>query len=674
MPSPIAFAPDQRWDGIDGSWSSFSVRVGTPAQVVRTFVSWSLYQTWVVVPSGCTWATDQNACAQSRGNLFDPSKSSTWDDIGVYAWPVEGNLGYDGNSENGYDVVGLGARDSDGPTLKNTTVGGFALTEFYMGIFGINPKPTNFTSFQNESPSYMTLLKEQNYTPSVSFGYTAGAQYRSTSDYASLTLGGYDSSKFVENDVEWTFGADNERDIVVAVQSVHTPSQDASNPTPIELLPNAIYAYLDATVPQIWLPVEACEVFEYEFGLVYDNTTELYLVNDTLHQQLLNRNASVTFSLAVASSGGETVDITLPYAAFDLTAKSPYQGLDNDSYYFPLKRAANDTQYTIGRTFFQEAYITIDYERQKFNVSQLAQDRTAPANLVTIPPFSEEAGAGLAKSSSKGLSGGAIAGIAVGAVAVIALLAIGLLWFFHRRRRSAKKAAQHEKLGSDDGSAHNERTGRRGEQTNVLQKAELDGSSPANGSLHAAGALSAPNSGSASDSPRTPHMSGSTWYNRTQDSSAYSPTSSGEEGTGTHSSNESSSRGNGTMYSAISPIAPSPANEIDSKERQIHEMPGDMPTIKEKDGKLLSEKEALAHRERVYNGVETPPQSDAEPKSAVEREKPQMVNPEDVARSNTVIGSGQQPQERRDFQRHRAFSFEEARKENKSSEDLYSAE
>jgi hypothetical protein len=94
-------------------------------------------------------------------------------------------------------------------------------------------------------------------------------------------------------------------------------------------------------------------LFENAFGLIWDNGTELYLVNDSLHNALLLQNSSVAFTLGNLS--GEKVNITLPYSAFDLTASSPL--VPNTTHYFPLKRAANSSQYTLGRTFFQEAYV-----------------------------------------------------------------------------------------------------------------------------------------------------------------------------------------------------------------------------------------------------------------------------------------------------------------------------
>ena len=654
VPAPISFTPDENWDGLDGSWSSFTLRIGTPQQFVRTFVSFNSYQTWAVLPQGCQAAASQSSCAQVRGWLYNESASSTFDKVGLYDLYTEQNLGYTGDAVYGYDTVGLGGEGENGPTILNTTVGGFAVEDFYLGIFGINPKPTNFTSFNEPSPSYMTRLKEQNYIPSISAGYTAGAQYRFTGVLASLTLGGYDDSKFIANDVEFAFAANNERDTVLAIQSISTPSQVESSPTATELLPNAVYAFIDSTVPQIWLPLEACQAFESEFGLVYDNTTELYLVNDTLHQNLVARNPNVTFTLGQSLSGGSTVQITLPYAAFDLTAQAPYQGLSNQTYYFPLRRAANDTQYTLGRTFLQEAYFTVDWERSQFNVSQCSWDQNAQSHIVAIPPYTEGEstypGSGTASTStnksSGGISGGAIAGIVTGIVAVIALLACLLFWILRKRRRAAK-AAEGEKLVEDDSPAP-------GTEPTVFPKAELEGSAPMppmqRESQMSGSRRLLSSHGSEGMTPSTPHASSSLNYFGQTDSSAYSP-STPTAGEGTHSS-EQSSTGNATRHSLLSPLSPSNASEADSKERQIYEMAGDMPTIKEKDGKALSEKEAMAHRERVYNGVavnESP-------------REPRRVDPEDVVRADTHLGVLET--------RHRAFSFEQARDGN-SSDELY---
>lgn len=120
------------------------------------------------------------------------------------------------------------------------------------------------------------------------------------------------------------------------------------------LLPTAILSFIDSTVSQIWLPVDACREFERAFGISYDNGTGLYLVNDTLHDSLVARDASLTFTIATDTTSDDTVNITLPYASFDLQVSYPIVQ-NGSSRYFPLRRAENKTQYTLGRTFLQEA-------------------------------------------------------------------------------------------------------------------------------------------------------------------------------------------------------------------------------------------------------------------------------------------------------------------------------
>jgi hypothetical protein len=140
------------------------------------------------------------------------------------------------------------------------------------------------------------------------------------------------------------------RDLVVSLQSI-----SYSGSSSMTLLSESIDIFIDSTDPNIWLPGDACDSFEKAFGLTQDANTGLYLVNETQHNTLLNSDAEVTFRLSDVSKGGDTAVITLPYAAFDLTAEYPL--VENSSQYFPLKRASNSTQYTLGRTFLQEACV-----------------------------------------------------------------------------------------------------------------------------------------------------------------------------------------------------------------------------------------------------------------------------------------------------------------------------
>lgn len=140
------------------------------------------------------------------------------------------------------------------------------------------------------------------------------------------------------------------RDLVVSLQSI-----SYSGSTSDTLLSDSIDIMIDSTDPNIWLPKDVCDAFEDAFGLSLDDDSGLYLVNETYHNELLDTDAEVSFRLSDVESGGDTVTITLPYAAFDLTAEYPL--VENSSHYFPLKRANDSTQYTLGRTFLQEACV-----------------------------------------------------------------------------------------------------------------------------------------------------------------------------------------------------------------------------------------------------------------------------------------------------------------------------
>ncbi|KAL8653691.1 MAG: hypothetical protein Q9226_003742 [Calogaya cf. arnoldii] len=145
----------------------------------------------------------------------------------------------------------------------------------------------------------MTTLKNQSLIPSVSFGYTAGAPYRLKKVLGSLTLGGYDQARFTPNNMIFSFAPDTDRDIVVGIQSITSTDQEG---TKRDLLPTGINAYVDSTVSQIWLPLEACKLFEKAFGLTYDPGNQLYPVSNTLHKKLLAQNASITFTLGNTDS------------------------------------------------------------------------------------------------------------------------------------------------------------------------------------------------------------------------------------------------------------------------------------------------------------------------------------------------------------------------------------
>lgn len=117
--------------------------MGSPDQDVRVLVSTAAPETLVVLSEyGCSKAVMEDApsdCAVSRGSMFSPNESSTWDQLGTFSINNEGvgleaNLEYVQPALFGLDTLGVGLVDGGGRhTLENQTIGGLATAEpFYL--------------------------------------------------------------------------------------------------------------------------------------------------------------------------------------------------------------------------------------------------------------------------------------------------------------------------------------------------------------------------------------------------------------------------------------------------------------------------------------------------------------------------------------------------------------
>ncbi|KAL8789039.1 MAG: hypothetical protein Q9195_007005 [Heterodermia aff. obscurata] len=439
----------------------FTIGVGVPPQKVQVLPSTELSQTLVIIPDGCSVSTgDPSNCTQTRGGAYDSDKSSNWTSKNIFPINAEQNLGLTHNSDNGaygYDELALPTINGDNVTLNQQLISGVATKDFYLGSLGLSSSPISFEDPPDTRPSLITSLQNANLIPSLSYAYTAGAFYRNQT--GSLTLGGYDTSRFVPNDVSIEFATNPIRQLVVALKSI---TFSDSKSTDSSLLSDGILTLIDSTVPDIWLPLAACQSFEEAFGIEFEPISTLYLVNSTIHDNLLKQNASVTFELGSGLGDGASVNITLPYASFNLDVSYPLVPENKPSKYFPLRRAADDTQYTLGRTFLQESYLIVDYGAQNFSISQ-ATVSESPAQVVAISAsnVTESSTSGTsspsptstntpaivnAPSHHSGFPVGAIAGIVV-AVALIALAIGG--WFLRKNLKKRKQRGHAAELGAD---------------------------------------------------------------------------------------------------------------------------------------------------------------------------------------------------------------------------------
>lgn len=394
----------------------------------------------------------------------------------------------------------------------------------------------------------------------------------------SLTIGGTDASRYISNNVSFVFAPDNERELVVNLAGLTARTATQDN---IDLLPadagNVSLAF-DTTVAELWLPLSICKAFEKAFGLTYDNVTGLYFVDELLHATLKAQDPHVTFSLHQAYASNGTVQITLPYAAFDLQAKPPYRGLKSAKRYFPLRRGANSTQWALGRTFLQEAYLQVDWERYRFSVYQTDWTYGKPANIIPIisPDYVQLPSD---STSRTGLGTGVMIGVAVSVPVVIIMVAVaGFLWRRRRKSTASKRAADVAEAESarklsptDTDEDPYSPVSEKG--PNVFRKAELPG----------------------------------------------------------HSTVYRHEMGGSGKEKASAEIV-----EVDSTERPIYEMPGDMPAPQEAAGRQLSEKETMMVREKMINGID--PNANVEPAISVTRPAP-VASLDQIATVRTSIPS-----------------------------------
>lgn len=118
--------------------------------------------------------------------------------------------------------------------------------------------------------------------------------------------------------------------LIVQLRSVHIVSQpEASWPT--EAGSGGVGLRIDSVLPQISLPLEACLMFEKAFGLSWNDTLQLYLVDEYTHTILLQTNPSVSFEIS-GGLDGVSQNFVLPYSAFDLQVTSPF--VESTLHYF----------------------------------------------------------------------------------------------------------------------------------------------------------------------------------------------------------------------------------------------------------------------------------------------------------------------------------------------------
>ncbi|MCJ1378580.1 hypothetical protein MMC17_001679 [Xylographa soralifera] len=452
-PSAISVPVQTEWIGNDGSWSTVAIRVGNPPQWLNVFPSTASQETWVIGQDGCG-ESGPSVCSADRGGLFSVNASSSWQNVGGYELGLDIQLFGMGSGYYGYDTIAL----SENVSMPSQVISVVNETQYWLGFLGLGTKASNFTNV--DKPTFLSSLANQT-IPSLSYSYTAGASYQLKQVPSSLVLGGMDLNRYYPHNT--TFALDPDLNPVVSINQVTIAASPAptssisgswSGDKPYTLFEpsEADLFTIDSTTPFLWLPEAVCTRLEDAFGIVYNDLLQLYLLNTTQQQTLANANISFTFDLSDYPGSHNGVSLQLSYKAFDLALSYGFPGLESvfpqmgasspSVPYLPVRKAANSTQYTIGRMFLQEIYLIVDYQRNNFSISQAKfnLDAIDDQALMDIDPPDTDSPE-ITDQSSQGLNSGAWIGIAIGALVGIVTLTL-LVCFFVFRRRALNRIRQ----------------------------------------------------------------------------------------------------------------------------------------------------------------------------------------------------------------------------------------
>lgn len=135
-------------------------------------------ESWVVLDVACSnYPTN---CTDIRGGTFAYQESSSWANKSFFALGAEANLGYSEEENRGFygwELVQLTTPEGATARANRSVVAGISTRNFYLGVLGLAARPVVWEDHSDSSPSLITILREQNLIPNLSYGYTAGASY-----------------------------------------------------------------------------------------------------------------------------------------------------------------------------------------------------------------------------------------------------------------------------------------------------------------------------------------------------------------------------------------------------------------------------------------------------------------------------------------------------------------
>ncbi|TLS29821.1 hypothetical protein PpBr36_01263 [Pyricularia pennisetigena] len=457
--------PSQKWVDIDGTWSSFEVNLGAPAQPVQLLVSTAISEVWAIGRGGCP--QNSNACATERGNTYNAPDSQNYAPLG--AWELGlASSGFSDTGDYGLDRLSMfNSLEGETVSINNALVASINTTNFYQGYIGLGVIRGRFGE-RITTPLISQMVEEYGLIASNSYGYTAGAWHIDGGVPASLILGGYDPLRFQNHNTVFNLDPDS-RVPQVRLRGINANTNDPSKPPPgwggqihksLVAMNDSLVVTIDTSFPYLALPESICDRFADALNLTYNSTFDLYMFSG---DQLTSPDSALradrlnfTFSLSSWDNNNTlgkpledpgVINITISGQAFSQYLTYPYRNsfepYDPGLAYFPLRRAKNVNEFVIGRAFMQEAYMITKYEERLFSVYQARYPSNAASNYSVKPisrPANSDYPAFVPKPPNRpGLTAGQTAGVVVGVVAASVGICVAL-WLWRRQRTKAAQA------------------------------------------------------------------------------------------------------------------------------------------------------------------------------------------------------------------------------------------
>ena len=502
-PIPVTWDTKQTY-GPDGPWQGVQVSIGTGSGVAKvTLYPGGSFDSNILTPKFCNGTSDPTDCKAAAAGLYDPSKSPSADFNSIGA---QGSItGW--QADEAMNLTGQGVFTLDTMTVSSLSTAYPIPQSIFSSIITTDSKLPNGSSYpvalgnlalgspnpvqtflvgngSNVTGQLLTgYLANNNQIPSSSWGLHIGSAALNL--VGSLVLGGYDQSRIIGNvaaiDTTGVSGAPVAPlvDAGIGIEAGGTPFNTTQIPSLFRAGGNAtMQVMLNPLVPYMFLPQEMCDAFAQWLPITYSPNPGVYVWNtdDSRYQTLIKSPAYLSFTFQNNDQGNLTVKV--PFSLLNLTLESPL--VASPTPYFPCKPFDSpDGTYFLGRAFLQAAYLSINWDQNKFFFAQAAgpgagqpnvqtiqsTDQTLQSNpdsaflstwqskWTTLPANASSStsnGTSVATSNSSGLSKGAIAGVGAGVGVAALILLAGLIACLCIRSRRRKAAAANQPVPLDD--------------------------------------------------------------------------------------------------------------------------------------------------------------------------------------------------------------------------------